>query len=105
MLDKKLKTSEDGSLAREMLACRNKDNIDISTEHLPDGATSWKVSCLGCDRQCDYSFHSQERLSFAFVARLVGVFFSPCRYFAKKAAEAEQKSHVGQCSLISNAEE
>lgn len=105
MSDKKLKTSEDGSLAREMLACRNKDNIDISTEHLPNGATSWTVSCLGCARNCDYSFHSQERLSFAFVGKLVGVFFSPCRYFAKKAAEAEQKSHVGQCSLISNVDE
>lgn len=105
MSDKNSKTCDAGSLAREQLACKNKDNIDISMERQPSGATSWTVRCLGCDRQCDYSFFSQERLSFAFVAKLVGVFFSPCRYFAKKAEEAEQKSPVGQLSLISNAEE
>lgn len=101
----KLKTSEDGSPARERLACKNKDNIDISMERQPSGATSWTVRCLGCARQCDYNFFSQERLSFAFVDKLVGVFFSPCRYFAKKAAEAEQKKPDGQCSLMSNADE
>lgn len=104
MSSKKPRILDSGSPARVSLPCRDRDNIEISMDKSPNG-TSWRVSCLACDRNCDYSFYSPEPLSFAFVGKLVGVFFSPCRYFAKKAEEQAAKSQDGQLNLLSSAEE
>ena len=96
------KTSESSKTVERFRARFEKDDIFVSMEHLPDLDTyQYKVECHGCMNQCDYAFLYQKKLSFAFVAKLAGVFSSPCAKLAKAAANKGRLD--GQLSLISDA--
>lgn len=95
-------TSESSKTVERSHARFGKDDIFLSMEHLPDLDTyQYKIECHGCTNQCDYVFLYQKKLSFAFVAKLAGVFSSPCAKLAKAVANKGRLD--GQLSLISDA--
>lgn len=97
-------TSELSKIAERFRVPFSRDDIYVSMEYLPDHDMykyQYKIECHGCGKRCDYVFLYQKKLSFAFVAKLAGVFSFPCAKLAKAAANKGRLD--GQLSLISDA--
>lgn len=97
-------TSESSKTEERFRVPFSREDIYVLMERLPDLDTyQYKIECHGCTNQCDYVFLCQRQLSFAFVAKLAGVFYSPCAKLAKAAANKGRLD--GQLSLISDVDE
>lgn len=95
-------TSESSKTEERFRVPFSREDIYVLMERLPDLDTyQYKIECHGCTNQCDYVFLYQRKLSFAFVAKLAGVFSSPCAKLAKAAANKGRLD--GQLSLLSDA--
>lgn len=81
----------------------NRKDISVMMERMLDlDMYQYSLECRNCHRACDFRFMSHEKLSFASVGKLAGVFSLPCR----RLAEVLEKSLVeqnGQLSLLSGA--
>lgn len=96
------KTSESSKIEERFRVPFSREDIYVLMGRLPDLDTyQYKIECHGCANQCDYAFLYRQKLSFAFVAKLAGVFSSPCAKLAKAAANKGRLD--GQYSLISDA--
>ena len=95
-------TSESSKTEERFRVPFSREDIYVLMERLPDLDTyQYKIECHGCANQCDYAFLYRKKLSFAFVAKLAGVFSSPCAKLAKAAANKGRLD--GQLSLLSDA--
>lgn len=63
-----------------MKASEFKERIDVTMEAVPESSMARlvKIRCVHCPRNCDVSFSTRNKLSFASVGRLVGVFSTLC---------------------------
>ena len=83
----------------------DRKDISIAMERMPDlDMYQYSLECRNCHRACDFRFMSHEKLSFASVGKLAGVFSLPCRRLAEVLEKSLERQN-GQLSLLSNVEE
>ena len=65
-----------------------RDRIDVTMEAVPESSMARlvKMRCVHCPRNCDVSFCTHGKLSFANVGKLVGVFCTLCGKLEKMDA-------------------
>lgn len=82
----------------------NRKDISVTMERMPDmDMYLYGLECRNCQYACDFHFMSHEKLSFASVGKLVGVFSLPCRRLAEEEERRNRDAQDGQLSLISAA--
>lgn len=99
-----MNSSSVGKVARRRVLY-SRDDICVSMELRPESAEyryRYRLDCGACGRFCDFSFRSHDRLSFADVAKLAGVFSLPCRRLGVE--EEVTGERIGQLPLISSAD-
>ena len=79
-----------------------RNDISVTMEPWQDsGLYMYGLECYQCEHKCDFHFISRKGLSFAFVAKLVGAFSTPCKRLAEEEARRNRNAQDGQLSLIS----